>query len=92
MDFLSYVKDPAIVAGIIGVTEFLKGFLMLKSKKVILAIPFFLGLIVGGISAWGVPSQVLIQGVIYAGVSSFVYQFGKVFIPEAKKDESTTSK
>lgn len=81
MDILAMIKDPAVIAGIIGLVETLKVLLAIKSKKILLLLPLALGLIAGVVLGWGTWQGSFLQGVVYAGVASFAYQFGKTFIP-----------
>ena len=79
-ELLKYIKDPAMIIGIIGITEVVKAFFPgVKSKKFIILVPLILGLGAGIAMFWGDPKTMIWEGLKYAGFASLAYQFYRAF-------------
>lgn len=85
-EILKYIKDPAMVVGIIGLTEVVKTFLKVKNRKFLVLIPLILGLAAGAVSAFGNVGTMIYEGLKYAGFASLAYQFYSKFFTGKEKN------
>jgi hypothetical protein len=84
MDLLAFGIDAAVVAGIIALSQVVKGLLPEKLVKLIILIPTILGAVAGVALGWGLPwGQVVTKVIIYVGVSTYIYKFGKTVFQSA---------
>jgi len=89
MDFGSLGINTALVAGIVAITQLLKTIdKKSKFKKYYILIPLILG--IGAAFLITSPLEVkdvIVNAIIYAGVSGYFYKSGKLAL-EKKKDET----